>query len=93
MPELTRRRSRLAQEFSRSTHPQGPTDGSQRFAAWVQERSVREAALMLGCTEGSIRNWARARTVPGIGAAQRIEQVAAIPVVAWVQQNIKEMQP
>jgi hypothetical protein len=84
MSELTRRRSRAAQEFSLSTRPEGPTAGSVRFAAWVAERSVREAALAIGCTEGSIRNWTRARTLPGIGAARRIEEVAGIPILAWV---------
>ena len=84
MPELTRRRSRQATEFSRATRPEGPTAGSTSFAKWVRARSVREVALALGCTEGSVRNWTHGRALPSIGAAQRIEQLTSIPVLAWI---------
>jgi len=83
--ELTRRRSAPALEFRRSICPEGPTAGSTAFATWVQQHSVREASLALGCTEGSIRNWMLARTQPTLGAARRIEELAGVKMVAWTE--------
>jgi DNA-directed RNA polymerase specialized sigma24 family protein len=84
--QLTRRRrSQAALAFRRTTRPLGPTTGSVAFAAWVEQQTAREAALALGCTEGSVRNWATARTQPSIGAAKRIEELAGVPIVAWTE--------
>jgi hypothetical protein len=83
--ELTRRRSRAALEFRRTTCPPGPTAGSVTFSVWVRQRTVREAALTIGCTEGSVRNWTRARTRPSIGAARRIAELSGISIVAWTE--------
>jgi hypothetical protein len=85
--ELARRsRSPAALRFQRIRCPEGPTAGSVGFAEWVEQTSVREAAIILGCTEGSVRNWALARTQPSIGAARRIEELTGVPVHDWTVQ-------
>ncbi len=75
--------------FRRIRCPEGPTAGSVAFAVWVEQHTVREAALSLGCTEGSIRNWATARTQPSIGAARRIEVLAGVPIIAWTEGSLR----
>ena len=90
--ELTRRtRSLAALEFKRITRPEGPTAGSVGFAKWVRDHSIREAALALGCTDNSVRNWVLARTQPSIGAAGRIEELAGVPILAWVEERSARM--
>jgi len=81
------RLSRAAQRTYQAAYPHVPTAGSTRFVAWMGEQNFapRDVAERIGCTAASVNAWASGRRVPTIELARRIEKLANIPVVAWVE--------
>ena len=82
----TRNLSQAARDMYRAAYPVGPTTGSTLLAQWIRDSTltIKEIAMKVGCTEASIRGWSGGRRVPTIEFARRLEELASIPIVAWV---------
>lgn len=83
----TRVLSQAARDLYRAAYPVGPTTGSTMLKLWISRTglALRDTATKIGCTEPSLRAWASGRRIPTIELARRIEALAKIPIVAWVE--------
>lgn len=83
----TRILSQAARDLYRAAYPVGPTTGSTLLKLGIAASglSLRDIAAKLGCTEPSLRAWANGRRVPTIELARRVEQIAHVPIVSWVE--------
>ncbi len=60
------------------------TTGGEQLRAWRGERTLREAAGLIGCDPSHISLLENGlRRTPGLDLAQRLLEVAGIPLSAW----------